>query len=223
MFAARAWPRFEAAPFRSPRYGQHLDIDRISQIVQAPESEIKAVTSWLDANKIGYKLSKTRHVVEAEAPVAAVEALLNCELFLFQNKEEPERAMVRKMGPMYLPHHVAGVVRAVFNVVGKRQHFCIFDLATHRVADPPLSRKGRVSPKPNAGSSSERPSNAEEKLHAEAIFLPYEPSSARARLVSVQGTAFYPGLVYEPSPTAPLQASASLQICRADCFPDLIH
>jgi hypothetical protein len=102
----------------SPRYGQHLDVDQIANIVQAPESEIAAVTSWLRANNIPHKISATRHIVEAEAPVAAVEALLNCELYVFTNKLEPERSLVRKVGAMYLPHGVANVVSGVFNVAG---------------------------------------------------------------------------------------------------------
>jgi hypothetical protein len=48
--------------------------------VQAPEHELAAVTSWLTASNIPHKLSKTRHIIEAEAPVAAIEALLHCKL-----------------------------------------------------------------------------------------------------------------------------------------------
>lgn len=138
----------ETASCRSPRYGQHLDIDRIAQIVQAPESEIETITSWLDLNNIPYTVSKTRHVVEAEATVAAVEALLNCELFLFKNKEEPLRTTVRKMGRMYLPNEVARVVRAVFNVVGKysRDIFCFFCFIMPSSCRPTIVSKGPSSP-----------------------------------------------------------------------------
>jgi hypothetical protein len=107
--------------------------------VQAPEHELAAVTSWLDVNDIPYKLSKTRHIIEAEAPVAAIEALLHCQLcvttptthtsctqhstsfedrYVFRNKIESERVMVRKMGPFYLPLELAGIIRAVFNLAG---------------------------------------------------------------------------------------------------------
>jgi hypothetical protein len=112
----------KAAFCRSPRYGQHLDVDQIARIVQAPDADIAAVTSWLALHGITHKLSKTRHIVEAEAPVAAIEALLHCELYVFANKAEPQRIMVRKMGAMHLPHAVAQVVAAVFNVAGKRLH-----------------------------------------------------------------------------------------------------
>ena len=109
----------DAALCRSPRYGQHLNVDEIARIVQAPESEILAVTSWLDQNKIEHTVSKTRHVIEALAPVAAIEALLHCELYLFQNKEQPQRTLVRKIGSMFLPFEVAEVVQFIFNVAGE--------------------------------------------------------------------------------------------------------
>ena len=114
----------DAVLCRSPRYGQHLNVDDIARIVQAPDSEISAVTSWLHRNSIEHRVSKTQHVVEAQAPVAAIEALLRCELYLFQNKEQPQRTMVRKIGSMFLPTEVAEVVQFVFNVAGECGSVC---------------------------------------------------------------------------------------------------
>ena len=39
--------------------------------------------------------------------------------YVFANKAEPQRVMVRKIGAMHLPHAVAQVVAAVFNVAGE--------------------------------------------------------------------------------------------------------
>ncbi len=116
---------------RSPRYGQHLTSDDIARIVQAPDEEIFAVTEWLQRNNIRHKVAKTRLAVEVQATVADIEALLHCELYLFQNKEQPQRTMVRKIGSMFLPIEVAEVVRFVFNIAGEC-NFVVEKLSIHR-------------------------------------------------------------------------------------------
>ncbi len=170
------------------------------------------MTRWLDAHKIPHKISQTRHIVEAVAPVAAIEALLHCELYVFKNKEEPERTMVRKMGSMYLPHEVADVVRVVFNVAGKGSccktynaaivplNFCAF-------TDPPLSRKGRTHRKSHAGSTSKLPKRRAETFLSDAVpkLLPNEPTPRPGQIVSIQGIGFDPQYAQEASPTAPLR------------------
>jgi hypothetical protein len=201
-------PLFKPDSCSSPRYGQHLNIDQIANIVQAPESEIAAVTSWLRAHNIPHKISATRHIVEAEAPVAAVEALLNCELYVFTNKFEPERSLVRKVGAMYLPHGVANVVSGVFNVVGNcstnLQNGSSRPLTVSAPSDPPLSRKGAIPRKPHPASPSNLPNSAPQN---KPILLPSIPRSAIGQLVSVTGSVFAPGQVLEPSPTAPVQVT----------------
>jgi hypothetical protein len=57
--------------------------------------------------------------VEARDTVAAIEALLQCELHLFQNKEQPQRTMVRKIGSAFLPFELAEIVRFIFNLAGE--------------------------------------------------------------------------------------------------------
>ena len=202
-------PLFKPDACSSPRYGQHLDIDQIANIVQAPESEIAAVTSWLRANNIPHKISATRHIVEAEAPVAAVEALLNCEVYVFTNKFEPERSLVRKVGAMYLPHGVANVVSGVFNVAGDRsttlQNGSYRPLTVSAPTDPPLSRKGAIPRKPHPASPSNLPKSAPQ---SKPIVLPSQPTRpAFGQLVSIAGMVFAPGQVLEPSPTAPVQVT----------------
>ena len=107
-------------PRSSPRYGRHLSSDDIARIVRAPESEISAVTSWLDAHNIKNRVSNTGFVIEAQATVAAIEALLHCRLHVFRNKEQPQRTIVRKVGSVFLPLEVVDIVRYVFNIAGKR-------------------------------------------------------------------------------------------------------
>lgn len=207
--------------YSSPRYGQHLDIDGIARIVQAPESEITAVASWLELNKIEYKVSKTRHVVEAEAAVAAVEALLNCELFLFKHKDEPARTLVRKVGPMYLPHQVARVVRAVFNVVGKsRAAACV---------------ARTVLPKPFFALQTRR-------CPARAACLPHLRLSETSKKGSLQSQVFYRTCPWQrsgswfqcaASPSIPYRSMSRRQqrLCRQEHrsavaglnFPDFMH
>ncbi len=78
------------------------------------------MTSWLDAHNIKHKVSKTGYVIEAQATVAAIEALLHCRLHVFRNKEQPQRTIVRKVGSLFLPLEVADIVRFVFNLAGKQ-------------------------------------------------------------------------------------------------------
>ena len=174
------------------------------------------MTRWLEVHKISHKISKTRHIVEAVAPVAAIEALLHCELHVFKNREEPERTLVRKLGSMYLPHEVADVVSVVFNVAGKdscckTRDAAIIPLSVCAFTDPPLSRKGRIHRKSHAGSTSKLPKGAAETFHSGSVpkMFPNEPSPAAGQIVSVQGIGFVAAFSYESSPTAPLQASSS--------------
>lgn len=188
------------------------------------------MTRWLDAHKISHKISQTRHIVEAVAPVAAIEALLHCELHVFKNKEEPERAVVRKLGSMYLPHEVADVVSIVFNVAGKgskTRDAAIIPLSVCAFTDPPLSRKGRIHRKSHVGSTSKMPKGAAETFRSDSVpkMFPNQPSPAGGQIVSVQGNGFIAAFSYESSPTAPLQASSS-RFCgfyALDLFIRFLH
>jgi len=147
------------------------------------------VTRWLDAHKISHKISQTRHIVEAVAPVAAIEALLHCELHVFETRRSRRELWCASWARCTCHTNVADVVSVVFNVAGKgsqTRDAAIIPLSICAFTDPPLSRKGRIHRKSHAGSTSKMPKGLQRRfvpIHFQSCFQ-ISPPLLEGRLFS---------------------------------------
>lgn len=96
------------------RYGQHLTIDEVNELVKPTEDALELVHEWLaehgiDASQLKY--SPARDWIAVRLPVSHIERLLNTEYFTFVHNEEdieivraPEWSL-----PMHLHKHIATI------------------------------------------------------------------------------------------------------------------
>jgi hypothetical protein len=99
----------------SPIYGQYLSADRIAEITAPTQSDMQAVTQWLDVAEIAYTLRGVSNL-DVTAPVAVLERLLATKFHVAVHAAT-ERALV-KAGDYDVPDHIDAAIATIFGLHG---------------------------------------------------------------------------------------------------------
>ena len=97
----------------NPQYGKYMTKKQIDELTAPRESELKAVTSWLDAHQISYSVAN--ELVSASTTVGVAEKLLNTNFFRVSH---PDHGIKTISGEYTLPIDVRRASAAVFGLRG---------------------------------------------------------------------------------------------------------
>ena len=101
----------------SPRYGKHLSLDEVNQLVAPSEQHVSQVLQWVAAHGIdtsARKMSFTpnKDMLRVTCTVAQAESLLHAEYFEFAHKERKGLQLVRTLS-YKLPTFLSDIVDTV--------------------------------------------------------------------------------------------------------------
>jgi len=91
-----------------PRYGQHLSLEAVTELLAVPEERVERVRSYfLRAGAHEAATSPNRDMISVTMPVAIAEGALQTTLHTFVHKERQETQIVRASASYFLPADVA--------------------------------------------------------------------------------------------------------------------
>ncbi|CAE8703727.1 unnamed protein product [Polarella glacialis] len=98
---------WEVSDPKHPKYGQHLSLDGITQLLAVPDSRVGLVKDYFEQAGATTVVGPNKDVITVSMPAAAAEAALNTSLSFFKRPEGSDRRIVRASTHYWLPEHVA--------------------------------------------------------------------------------------------------------------------
>lgn len=111
---------FEVSDPRHVRYGQHLSLQEVTDLLAVPEERAARIATYFrDAGAASVVATPNADMLEVTAAVSVVEATLNTTIHAFTHRQRPSARLLRAGAPYWLP---AGVAEEV-TMVGELMQF----------------------------------------------------------------------------------------------------
>jgi tripeptidyl-peptidase-1 len=105
---------WEVSDPQHEKYGQHLAIDDITELLSVPQERVSTVVQYLkDSGATSVVIAPNRDMLTVTMPVSAAEQALNTKLGSFKHSERENVRIVRASTTYYLPEEIDSHVELV--------------------------------------------------------------------------------------------------------------